>query len=738
MKRPPSYLELGQRKAFGRPLKRPVGPVAPPPDPAAVADFDLGTWRVRPSLARMTKADRILALDPQTLLVLLVLAERPAGGVNREELMIRVFGPGDDRLNHEKLRRCLSFLRRAFSEDGAVRIANAPGDCFVLEVGAPDPERSLRTPASEALLENPPAIDNFLRRGKRHWLAISVAAVAVFGIAALLVSIYNRGQVVFFGKVAGVVAFATEPGEKTSPSFSPDGRQLVYSWRQPDGAQKLYVRARTGGAPRALTGGGGTDSFPAWSPKGDLIAFQRRAETTCAVLAIPPAGGEMRLLGDCDFGGGGPMTWIRDGSALVYTHRTAWNLPTQIVSVAIADTRMVGVTNPTVGMPGDSSPTLATTGRRLAFVRTRAPGAADLTLLELGGNLPERLTKDHLPTAGAAWEPAGLSLIFATPRGGRDALWRSRVNGTLPEVLLARPDPLRAPALSNDGRSLAYERWHVTSRIDRMPFGAAGAPAPPWRDAGALERGMQYAPDGSRAVFVSNVDGRDRLWLAPAAGGAAQPLTQAAFDYLESPRWSADGRTIAFTAGRDGKLDVWTVDVAAGAEQRVTDDGKSRAPSFSHDGRWLYFGSARQGGWQIWRRPWPGAGDAEQLTVEGGLAAIESRDGDTLYFVRPDRRGLYQRNREPGGDDTLVSPELSPADFRNWDVTAEAIWFATRPVDGPPVLARYSLLDGKFTLGRPLPALMPDSGITLAPDGKTLVIAAVAAAQADLEIATLD
>jgi hypothetical protein len=368
----PSYLELGRRTAFGRPLKKPRGPVAPPPDPATVADFELATWRVRPALARMTRADRILALDPQTLLVLLILAERPPGGVNRDELVARVFGPGDDDRAHDKLRRCLSFLRRAFSEDGAVRVLNAPGDCFVLEVGAPDPSRGLRTPGSDALLENPTGVESFLRRGKRHWLAISVAAVIVTAISVLLIRISTHGQVVFFGKVVAVTALATEPGAKTSPSFSPDGRQLVYSWQQADGTQKLYVRAVTGGAPRALTGGGGGDSFPAWSPKGDLIAFQRRAESSCAVLAIPPNGGEMRLLGDCDFGGGGPMTWLRDGSALIYTHRTAWNLPTQIVSVRVADTAMIGVTNPVVGMPGDSSPALAATGRARAHEREPA------------------------------------------------------------------------------------------------------------------------------------------------------------------------------------------------------------------------------------------------------------------------------------------------------------------------------------------------------------------------------
>jgi Tol biopolymer transport system component len=738
VKRRPTYLELGRRTQFGRPVKKPIGPVAPAPDPEQVADFDLGTWRVRPALARMTRADRILALDPQTLLVLLILAERPPGGVNRELLIARVFGPGGDEAYHEKLRRSLSFLRRAFSEDGAVRIANAPGDCFELEVGAPAPDRGLRAPGPDVLLENPPAIDNWLRRGKPRALAIGIAALLVAAIAGTLIAISNHGHVVLFGRVAGVTALATEPGEKTSPSFSPDGRQVVYSWRQADGSQKLYVRALTGGAPRRLTGAGGDDAFPVWSPKGDLIAFQRRAESSCAVLAIPPNGGEMRLLGDCDFGGGGPMTWLRDGLALIYTHRGAWNLPTQLVSVTIADAHMTGVTNPVIGMPGDSSPTLAPTGRRLAFVRTRAPGAADLTLLELGGNLPERLTRDGVPTAGAAWEPAGLTLIFSTPRAGRDALWRSRVNGTAPELLLARAEPLRAPVLSNDGRSLAYERWHLTTRLARLPLDPAAAPLPPWRQGTAFERGAQLSPDRGRVVFVASGAGGDQLLVAPAAGGEPAALTQGKFDYIEAPRWSPDGRLVAFAASRDQQLDVWVVDAMSHEEQRVSDDGKSRAPSFSRDGRWLYFGSARSGSWQVWRRPWPTGEAAERLTAEGGLAAIESRDGGSLYFVRPDRRGLWVRGREPGGDDTLVTAALAPEDFRNWDVTGEAIWFVTRPDEGPPRLARYSLLDGELTVGRPLPAVLPDSGLTLAPDGLSLIVAERAAAQVDLELAALE
>ena len=451
---------------------------------------------------------------------------------------------------------------------------------------------------------------------------------------------------------------------------------------------------------------------------------------------MTPTGSDPRLLGDCDFGGGGPMTWMRDGAALVYTHRTAWRLPTQLVSVGIADGKMSGITNPVSGMPGDASPTLAPTGRRLAFTRARAVGSEDLMLLELGGVQPERVSRDGWPTAGAAWEPTGLSLIFASPRGGRDALWRTRLAGVAPDLLLAGNEPLRAPALSNDGRTLAFERWRVQSRLIRRAADPAVA-ATTWRESGALERAAQLSDDHTRVVFVSNRDGHDRLWIAPVGGGDARPLTGTEADYLETPRWSHDGRHVTYTATHKGKADIWIVDVATGRESQVTSDGRSRAPSFSHDGQWLYYASAQKGPWQIWRRAWRADGDPEQVTTLGGLLAIEAPGGDTLYYVRADRRGLWRRSRDPGGDDTLVSPDLTPLDWRNWDVANDAVWFVMRPTDGEPTLARYVFADGRTHTVAAVPTLLADSGLTVLPDG-TALIAEAAQVTVDLDVAALD
>ncbi len=740
MKRgPPSYLELGKRTRFGRAAQKPSGPIVPPPRAEDVPPFELGTWHVEPALARMRRGERVVELDAQVLSALLILAAAPAGGVNRDQLILSIYGPAGADTHPEKIRRVLGALRRLFSEDGAVRLVNAPGDSYVLELGPPREERFVETADASPLLEKPSAVDAWLRRRRPRALAIGLAGAVVVVLAITLIAMVDRRQGVLYGQVTAVRVFAAGSGRQLSPSFSQDGRQLVYAWRKPDGSEKLYVRTLAGGAPRALTHGEGRDREPSWSPTGGLIAFQRVVAGSCSVMVVAADGGEPRRVSDCDFGGGGPMTWLRDGNALTFTHRTTWAYPTQIVSVNVNDGKMIGVTSPLTGMPGDSNPALASTGRRLAFVRTRTPGSEDVTLLELGGGAPERLSRDSLPLSGLAWEPRGLSLLMASPRGGYDALWRLRLDGaTPPTVVLRRGEPLRHPAVNTEGSALAYEHWHVTSRF--VVHGASPEETTPatWREGDALDRGAQLSADHQHAVFASNHAGREQLWLATGAGADPVPLTRAPFDYLETPRFAPDGAHVVFTAMREGHFAIWVVDIASGHETRVSEDGESRAPSFSRDGHWLYYGSTRNGGhWQLFRRAWPIVGTAEQLTQEGGFAALESADGELLYFVRPDRRGLWRRSPAPGGDDTLVTPELTPLDWRNWDVARDAVWFVTRAA-GDPTLARYVFASGRVSLGPVLEELLTDSGVTVTADGRGVIVAETADAQVDIEIATLE
>lgn len=720
---------------YGKPGKRPVGPVEPAPDPDSFADFDLGTWRVRPALGRMTRADRLVALDAATLRCLLVLHTAPPQGVSRAMLSARVFGPG---AADEKLRRCLSLLRRVFAEDGSVRIEHVTGDHYCLWSGPPVPGRTLRGGDGSRLTEPVSAVSAWAERPRRWLPGLAAAIVVVALLGAGLVHVLGGLGHALKHEIRQTRAFAAEPGTKSHPSFSPDGRQVVYSWAAPDeAAAHLYVRTTAGGAPRALTQGPGDDRLPVWSPGAGLIAFVRRGAQGCELWTVLADGTGERRVGACNAEVIGPMAFSRDGRALTYPNRTSPVLASQLVSLDLNTGALGGVTNPSAGMPGDSLPALSGNARRLAFVRSRSPGVADISLVETTAGAVARVTRDQVPVTGLVWEPDSRMLLFASMRGGPSQLWALPADGGTPRFVLGGDGDIEAPAMSVDGHRIIYERVHRTAGVVTAPAERATAPQALWQPT-ADDRQASRSPDGRRLAFLSNRTGQDEVWVADASGKDARPLTHDLAEALDSLCWTPDGTQLVATVTDHGATDLYVYDALSGARRRLTREGAAGYAAFSGDGHRLYYSVARDGQRQIWRRSWPGLSDPVQITRDGGLVARESADGRRLYFVRPDRIGLWIRDPAPDGDEALVTAELTVTDASDWYVAPGAVYFVTRPADALPTLARYGEDTEAVRHLRVLPGLRDRSGLAPAAEADAVLYSQETHRSVDLEIAEID
>jgi dipeptidyl aminopeptidase/acylaminoacyl peptidase len=104
--------------------------------------------------------------------------------------------------------------------------------------------------------------------------------------------------------------------------------------------------------------------------------------------------------------------------------------------------------------------------------------------------------------------------------------------------------------------------------------------------------GSTWSPDGKTVAFVSNMSGRNNLWLVPAEGGWPMQLT-VSDERQTSPSWSPDGKWIAYMSDYEGdeQWDIFLVSPKTGQVVNLTNTREisEENPTWSPDGRYLAY-----------------------------------------------------------------------------------------------------------------------------------------------------
>ena len=101
-----------------------------------------------------------------------------------------------------------------------------------------------------------------------------------------------------------------------------------------------------------------------------------------------------------------------------------------------------------------------------------------------------------------------------------------------------------------------------------------------------------WSPDGKTVAFVSNISGRQNLWLVPSEGGWPTQLTIS--DQRQTqPAWSPNGKWIAYISDHDGD-EMWDIFLVSPKTGQVINLTHTREiaednPSWSPDGRYLAY-----------------------------------------------------------------------------------------------------------------------------------------------------
>lgn len=198
------------------------------------------------------------------------------------------------------------------------------------------------------------------------------------------------------------------------------------------------------------------------------------------------------------------------------------------------------------------------------------------------------------------------------------------------------------------------------------------------------------------------------------------------------PNWSPDGRFIAYDARPDSFAHIYVIAANGGAPHAITGGNYNDvAPAWSPDGRDLYFGSNRSGSWQIWKVPVNGSAPPQQVTSNGGVVALVSKDGQRIYYSKYMVSGLWQQPVSGGHERKFF--DGPPADYPEYWTVSNGGIYALSMVNQQFALSR---IDPQTGTARVLDTLKysPTVGLSVTPDGKKMIYSGLISASSHLTL----
>lgn len=191
-------------------------------------------------------------------------------------------------------------------------------------------------------------------------------------------------------------------------------------------------------------------------------------------------------------------------------------------------------------------PAWAPDGREVASVG--GPAGATLLAWHLEARRARRLAALPGPASCPSWSPDGRTIAVTVRQGETFTTWMVPVDGTPPTPVAVDAGRDLWPRFSADGRRLSFfsrraphldddETYVVdlqTSALTRVTTRSGHDFCPTWDPSGTRLAVVSAMPDGTQAIRILGLDGRER----------ARPVV--GFFRATEPSWSPDGHRIVF------------------------------------------------------------------------------------------------------------------------------------------------------------------------------------------------
>jgi Tol biopolymer transport system component len=456
------------------------------------------------------------------------------------------------------------------------------------------------------------------------------------------------------------------------PLYSPDGKRLAFVSNR-TGNGDIYVMTLATGAVERLTYDDAPEQLNAWSSDSHWIYFSSTSHDISGMNDI------YRM----SVTGGTPMPVSAD----VYA-------------------------NEFFAAPSPDGKTLAFSARGIASAQWWRNGRSHLDETEIwferDGAPPayERFTEPGAKELWPMWSGDGRSLYYVSDRNGHPNIWTKTLGGQAKQVTQFENGRVLWPSISQDGRTIAFERdfaiWKLdttSGKAEEVHITRRGAPVGPVVEHLALTNhfsDLALSPDGKKIAFLAH----GQVFAASAKEeSAAFRVTRS--DGAEADIvWAPDSKQLVYSSDRAGAPHLFLYDFGTNSEMQLTRDALGDiAPRFSPDGKHLAF---QRGAREL--RVLDIAEKQERL-----VTAIKVRpalftpahffawspDGKWIAFLQSGEKGFYDVYVVPSAGGK-VQPITSLANAfglnLSWTADGTALYFVTGQRTEQSQVARVDLI----------------------------------------------